>query len=131
MFENWNYENSRVNSWDRLFGAIIGTGDLTGQNKRSYITSNEDNTTLNLVVIGAKIDDFSIKLEDKLLVVEYDGGERERKPWETSNFVNKYKIVSPIDQSGIVAEYGDGVLEIILPKDNQSDSKITIPIKSK
>lgn len=97
----------------------------------------EDNAfEIHVAVAGMKKDDFKIDLNDKMLTIS---GERKITKEKKDNnfrsietqhgtFSRSFTLPENIDASKINAKYNDGILELIIPKDEKKALKQTIRV---
>lgn len=83
------------------------------------IIKKETGFTMEFAVPGFSKEDFSVKMEDKKLVVKMEKelekkGDYKRKEYEFGSFEKKFNLPSNIDQDKISASYENGVLAIEL-----------------
>ena len=90
---------------------------------------NNDSFEIDLAVPGMKKDDFTIELNDKILVIssdnsEYDQNERKRlNEFNYSSFQRSFKVPESVELDKIKANYKNGILKIKLPKRKDSITK--------
>ena len=90
---------------------------------------NNDSFEIDLAVPGMKIDDFTIELNDKILVISsdnsnYDQSERIRlNEFNYSSFQRSFRVPESVELDKIKANYKNGILKIKLPKRKESITK--------
>ena len=90
---------------------------------------NNDSFEIDLAVPGMKKDDFTIELNDKILVIssdnsDYDQNERKRlNEFNYSSFQRSFKVPESVELDKIKANYKNGILKIKLPKRKDSITK--------
>ena len=90
---------------------------------------NNDSFEIDLAVPGMKKDDFTIELNDKILVIssdnsDYDQNERIRlNEFNYSSFQRSFRVPESIELDKIKANYKNGILKIKLPKRKDSITK--------
>jgi HSP20 family protein len=83
---------------------------------------NNDSFEIDLAVPGMKKDDFTIELNDKILVISsdnsnYDQNERTRlNEFNYSSFQRSFRVPESVELDKIKANYKNGILKIKLPK---------------
>ena len=90
---------------------------------------NNDSFEIDLAVPGMKKDDFTIELNDKILVISsdnsnYDQSERTRlNEFNYSSFQRSFRVPESVEFDKIKANYKNGILKIKLPKRKDSITK--------
>ena len=90
---------------------------------------NNDSFEIDLAVPGMKKDDFTIELNDKILVISsdnsnYDQNERRRlNEFNYSSFQRSFSVPESVELDKIKANYKNGILKIKLPKRKDSITK--------
>ena len=90
---------------------------------------NNDSFEIDLAVPGMKKDDFTIELNDKILVIssdnsDYDQNERTRlNEFNFSSFQRSFRVPESVELDKIKANYKNGILKIKLPKRKDSITK--------
>ena len=90
---------------------------------------NNDSFEIDLAVPGMKKDDFTIELNDKILVISsdnsnYDQNERTRlNEFNYSSFQRSFRVPESVELDKIKANYKNGILKIKLPKRKESITK--------
>jgi len=90
---------------------------------------NNDSFEIDLAVPGMKKDDFTIELNDKILVISsdnsnYDQSERIRlNEFNYSSFQRSFRVPESVELDKIKANYKNGILKIKLPKRKDSITK--------
>ena len=102
------------------------------------ILESDDRIVLRADLPGVEQDDIELRLEDSTLILR---GQRKRpgdvRPEDLhraerphGTFVRSFSLPSNVDQSGIRASQKNGVLEVVLPKKQESRAKaIRIEVK--
>ena len=95
---------------------------------------NNDSFEIDLAVPGMKKDDFTIELNDKILVISsdnsnYDQNERTRlNEFNYSSFQRSFRVPESVELDKIKANYKNGILKIKLPKRKAvSYTHLTLP----
>ena len=90
---------------------------------------NNDSFEIDLAVPGMKKDDFTIELNDKILVISsdnsnHDQSERTRlNEFNYSSFQRSFRVPESVELDKIKANYKNGILKIKLPKRKDSITK--------
>ena len=92
------------------------------------ITENKDDFQLSVACPGMKKDDFKIDVEGNMLTIssqkEESKNEKEarytRKEYSFSSFSRSFTLPEEVSQEHIEASYRDGVLNVKLPKKEES-----------
>ena len=90
---------------------------------------NNDSFEIDLAVPGMKKADFTIELNDKILVISsdnsnYDQNERTRlNEFNYSSFQRSFRVPESVELDKIKANYKNGILKIKLPKRKDSITK--------
>ena len=87
---------------------------------------NNDSFEIDLAVPGMKKEDFSIELNDKVLVISSESSnniENDKmrlNEFNFSSFQRSFRVPDSVDQDKIKASYKNGILKIKLPKRKES-----------
>ena len=90
---------------------------------------NNDSFEIDLAVPGMKKEDFSIELNDKILVIssessnDFENSNMRLNEFNFSSFQRSFRVPNSVDQDKIKANYKNGILKIKLPKRKESISK--------
>ena len=90
---------------------------------------NNDSFEIDLAVPGMKKEDFTIELNDKVLVISSENSntiENDKmrlNEFNFSSFQRSFRVPDSVDQDKIKANYKNGILKIKLPKRKESISK--------
>ena len=90
---------------------------------------NNDSFEIDLAVPGMKKEDFSIELNDKILVISSESSnniENDKmrlNEFNFSSFQRSFRVPHSVDQDKIKANYKNGILKIKLPKRKENISK--------
>ena len=90
---------------------------------------NNDSFEIDLAVPGMKKEDFSIELNDKVLVISSESSnniENDKmrlNEFNFSSFQRSFRVPDSVDQDKIKANYKNGILKIKLEKRKESISK--------
>ena len=90
---------------------------------------NNDSFEIDLAVPGMKKEDFTIELNDKVLVISSETSNTKENDkmrlneFNFSSFQRSFRVPDSVDQDKIKANYKNGILKIKLPKRKESISK--------
>ena len=90
---------------------------------------NNDSFEIDLAVPGMKKEDFTIELNDKVLVISsetsntIENDKMRINEFNFSSFHRSFRVPDSVDQDKIKANYKNGILKIKLPKRKESISK--------
>ena len=90
---------------------------------------NNDSFEIDLAVPGMKKEEFSIELNDKVLVISsessnnIENAKMRLNEFNFSSFQRSFRVPDSVDQDKIKANYKNGILKIKLPKRKESISK--------
>ncbi len=90
---------------------------------------NNDSFEIDLAVPGMKKEEFSIELNDKVLVISSESSNNiendnmRLNEFNFSSFQRSFRVPDSVDQDKIKANYKNGILKIKLPKRKESISK--------
>ena len=90
---------------------------------------NDDSFEIDLAVPGMKKDDFSIELENNVLIISSEtsnnvSNENLRlNEFNYSSFQRSFKIPESVNLDKIKGNYKNGILKVLLPKKKDSISK--------
>ncbi len=90
---------------------------------------NNDSFEIDLAVPGMKKEDFTIELNDKVLVISsetsntIENDKMRLNEFNFSSFHRSFRVPDSVDQDKIKANYKNGILKIKLPKRKESISK--------
>ena len=90
---------------------------------------NNDSFEIDLAVPGMKKEDFTIELNDKVLVISsetsntIENDKMRLNEFNFSSFQRSFRVPDSVDHEKIKANYKNGILKIKLPKRKESISK--------
>ena len=90
---------------------------------------NNDSFEIDLAVPGMNKEDFTIELNDKVLVISsetsntMENDKMRLNEFNFSSFQRSFRVPDSVDQDKIKANYKNGILKIKLPKRKESISK--------
>ena len=101
------------------------------------VLESEKTYELHIAVPGFKKDNFNLEVDDNLLTVsgerkfEEKQEDRTFKSVQTSygSFSRTFTLPDNVDATKIEAHYNDGILEVIVPKDESKIIKTNIKVK--
>jgi HSP20 family protein len=114
------------NGINKVFGeeALAGTAHAPVN-----IQETDKNYELHLVAPGLKKEEFKINVDRNILTISFDHKEEEteetakwlRNEYKMKSFKRSFTLNEKIDTSGITAKYTDGILNVSLPKKEQTE----------
>ena len=123
---------------DRFFNdSAFDNTQLEKFNPSVDILESEQAFELHLAVPGFTKDSFNIEVEDKNLIVsgerkfDQEKSDKKFKTVQTNYGAFRRSFVLPeiVDSTKIDAKYNNGILEVILPKDEVKTLKTTVKVK--
>ena len=90
---------------------------------------NNDSFEIDLAVPGMKKDDFTIELNDKILVISSNNSDNDQNEnirlyeFNYSSFQRSFRVPESVELDKIKANYKNGILKIKLPKRKDSITK--------
>ena len=90
---------------------------------------NNDSFEIDLAVPGMKKEDFTIELNDKVLLISsetsntMENDKMRLNEFNFSSFQRSFRVPDSVDHEKIKANYKNGILKIKLPKRKESISK--------
>jgi len=116
FFKPWNewYDNGGY------FGKIMKVPAVN-------VTENKDNYMVSVAAPGMKKNDFNIDVEGNMLTISSEKEEKReekdakftRKEYSYSSFSRSFTLPDEVLKNKIEATYEDGVLKLILPKNEE------------
>jgi len=102
------------------------------------ITETDKSYQLSVAAPGLKKEDFNVDVDGNMLTISAEKEENKeekdsqytRKEYNYSSFSRTFTLPNEVKQSGIEAEYKDGVLHLMLPK-TETAQKATTKVKIK
>ena len=127
------YNNSNVfpSLMNEFFNDDFGLNFFNRNNSVPSVNSieNNDSFEIDLAVPGMKKEDFTIELNDKVLVISsetsntIENDKMRLNEFNFSSFHRSFRVPDSVDQDKIKANYKNGILKIKLPKRKESISK--------
>jgi len=95
------------------------------------VVNNEENFVLELAVPGKSKEDFKINIENNVLSISSESEEENesenqnysRREYSYNSFSRSFTLPDNVTEEKIDATYEDGLLKVILPKDETTISK--------
>lgn len=126
--------------WDEFFSGWL---DTNGKKNKPFLTVPAVNISeekeafkIALAAPGMKKEDFRIDVSDDLLTIssEQESQQEEKKDnyrkqeYNYSSFTRSFQVPETVIASKIGAKYTDGILEITLPKKEESNQNPSVNI---
>ena len=138
--------STSLNKWiDTLFNTTLADAmgtDFTNSSPSVNIVEHDAHFTMQLAAPGLQKSDFNINIENDYLVISAEKqtekeetgnqGKFTRREFNYSSFKRSFQLDENIHREGIAASYENGVLNITLPKKEETWKKpgtTTIEIK--
>lgn len=104
---------------------------------KSNIIELEKSYKIEMMAPGFKKEDFNISVEDNMLVISVEKEEKKEETtdnlvyheFSVSNFKRSFRLSKNVDTNDIEANYQDGILEVVIPKKEESIVKKLIAVK--
>ena len=121
---------------DSLFDNKVPDGEVAFSPKVDIIESDK-NYELQLALPGFEKDNFTIDIDDKVITIsgerkfEKENTEKTYKSVGTSfgSFKRSFNLPENVNAKKIEAKYNNGILEILIPKDETKIIKTSITVK--
>ena len=123
---------------DKVFNESVGSaGRLNRFRPNVDIIENEKLYEIKVAVPGMEKNDFDLDIKDGLLLIsgerkfvkKEDGTDYHTIETQYGSFSRSFNLPDHIDVSKVSATYKNGILEVVIPKDEQKTLKTTIKIK--
>jgi HSP20 family protein len=127
--------------WGNSFNHLFNDSILKTKNSESWypavdILNTKDSVVLNIELPGLKKEDITVKIEDRVLTIE---GERKIETEENrenffrqertyGNFKRSFHLSDDVLIDDVNADFKDGVLKLVLKKDNTKEELKQITI---
>ena len=138
--------SASINKWiDTLFNTTLADAmgtDFTVSTPSVNIVEHDNQFVMQLAAPGLEKSDFNINIENDYLVISTEkktekeetgkDGKFTRREFNYKSFKRSFQLDNNINREGITAAYQNGVLNITLPKKEESAKKpstTTIEIK--
>ncbi|MFY0651644.1 MAG: Hsp20/alpha crystallin family protein [Cyclobacteriaceae bacterium] len=126
--------------FDRFFDNNFSTRDFTGEASfvpQVDIAETENAFELQFVIPGVDKKGFNIELQDGKLTVsgerKYDNEKKEKNFHSRESYYGTFKrsfyLPDNINEEKVEANYKDGILNIVIPKDEKKVTKKSIVVK--
>lgn len=121
---------------DRFFNdSMVRNGGSVFSPKVDVI-ENENSYEVHLAVPGVSKEDFKIELNDNVLIVSGERkftNEKKEKNYHSvetqfGSFSRSFSLPENVDGTKINAKYNNGILELVIPKDEKKALKQTIKV---
>jgi len=127
----YNNDNVFPSLINEFFNDDFGMNFLNRSHSVPSVNSleNNDSFEIDLAVPGMKKEDFTIELNDKVLVISsetsntMENDKMRLNEFNFSSFQRSFRVPDSVDQDKIKANYKNGILKIKLPKRKDSISK--------
>ncbi len=121
---------------DKFFNDSLIRSGSSSFVPKTDIVENEKNFELHVEAPGMNKEDFKIELKDNHLVISGERKFREEKNEEHfksietqyGSFSRSFAMPENVEPAKISAKYNNGILEVILPKDEKKTLKATIKV---
>ncbi|ODS82151.1 MAG: hypothetical protein ABS46_09625 [Cytophagaceae bacterium SCN 52-12] len=125
-------ENFRSRLGEAFAGGFRGAPWAHGMKKNMAafkpvnITDETDRFVLSLYAAGLKKEEFGISIDDDILTISYQPAQEEKQEsfvyeeFRPSHFSRSFQLNGKVLTQEISAEYTDGVLRVILPKNPET-----------
>ena len=126
-----HFFNECISLINEFFNDDFGMNFLNRSHSVPSVNSleNNDSFEIDLAVPGMKKEDFTIELNDKVLVISsetsntIENDKMRLNEFNFSSFQRSFRVPDSVDQDKIKANYKNGILKIKLPKRKESISK--------
>ena len=127
----YNNNNVLPSLINEFFNDDFGMNFLNRSHSVPSVNSleNNDSFEIDLAVPGMKKEDFTIELNDKVLVISsetsntMENDKMRLNEFNFSSFQRSFRVPDSVDHDKIKANYKNGILKIKLPKRKESISK--------
>jgi HSP20 family protein len=101
------------------------------------ILEDKESFEIQLAIPGLKKDEFNIEVDEKTLTVKGErkfATEKQEKNYHAvgtqyGSFTRSFQLPATVSEEKISAKYEDGILHVILPKDEKKILKKTIEVR--
>lgn len=117
------YDNLK-NQFEQQFGKLRNE---FSRDSRPLVNIEENNAffTLQLYAVGLKKEQFKIEIKDKILTISYEAPVQEEseikyiyREFVPRSFSRSFQLNEQVSSANLTASYEEGVLTVILPKDD-------------
>lgn len=121
---------------DRFFNDTMTRSGGSSFQPRVDIVENEKAFELHVAVPGMNKEDFQIEMNENFLTVSGERkftNEKKDASWHSietqyGNFSRSFSLPENVDTARITAKYNNGILEVLIPKDEKKALKQTIKV---
>jgi HSP20 family protein len=121
---------------DRFFNDTMTRSGGSSFQPRVDIVENEKAFELHVAVPGMNKEDFQIEMNENFLTVSGERkftNEKKDANWHSietqyGNFSRSFSLPENVDTARITAKYNNGILEVLIPKDEKKALKQTIKV---
>jgi len=121
---------------DRFFNDTMTRSGGSSFQPRVDIVENENAFELHVAAPGMNKEDFSLEVKDNFLTVSGERkftNEKKDANWHSietqfGSFSRSFSLPENIDSAKINAKYNNGILEVVIPKDEKKALKTTIKV---
>lgn len=121
---------------DRFFNDTMTRSGGSAFQPRVDIVENDNAFELHVAVPGMNKEDFSLEVKDNFLTVSGErkfSSEKKDANWHSietqfGSFSRSFSLPENVDAAKISAKYNNGILEVMIPKDEKKALKQTIKV---
>lgn len=121
---------------DRFFNDTMTRSGGSAFQPRVDIVENDNAFELHVAVPGMNKEDFSLEVKDNFLTVSGErkfSNEKKDANWHSietqfGSFSRSFSLPENVDAAKISAKYNNGILEVLIPKDEKKALKQTIKV---
>lgn len=121
---------------DRFFNDTMTRSGGSAFQPRVDIVENDNAFELHVAVPGMNKEDFSLEVKDNFLTVSGErkfSSEKKDANWHSietqfGSFSRSFSLPENVDAAKISAKYNNGILEVVIPKDEKKALKQTIKV---
>lgn len=130
--------NGMISLFDDIFNDKIFDWNIDLETNSNFLThdiiENENEYIVDYALAGFKKEDVSLNVEDNILTVKGQRKEKDdikynRKSTFFGEFKKSFTLPDGIDSEKIDASFRDGILSIVIPKNEKMKLSKTIKIK--
>lgn len=121
---------------DQFFGDSVGRSGGSIFQPRTDISETEKAYEIQLAVPGMSKEDFKLEINENLLTISGErkfNEEKKEKNFHSvetfyGSFSRSFRVPKNVDAGKVNAAYNNGILQIILPKDETKSLKASIKV---
>lgn len=121
---------------DRFFNDTMTRSGGSAFQPRVDIVENDNAFELHVAVPGMNKEDFSLEVKDNFLTISGErkfSSEKKDANWHSietqfGSFSRSFSLPENVDAAKISAKYNNGILEVMIPKDEKKALKQTIKV---